>query len=61
MLSEIKAKEMFNDYLDNVYGIVKVLDYEYLTSDILKEVDPIAYDEEFSNWVDSEQLEVEGF
>lgn len=61
MMSEYNAKKQYNDFLDEVYGMVKVGPYEYPTSQVMLEVDPIAYDEGFSIWVDSEKLEVEGF
>jgi hypothetical protein len=61
MITEREALQMYNEYLDEVYGMVKVGPYEYETSGTFKSVDPIAYDEGFRNWIDSENLEVEGY
>jgi len=43
-------KEKFDEWFDE---IVNVGDLPFLASDIYKELDPIAYEEEFNNWIDS--------
>ena len=53
-LLEREEKE-YDEFLDEVYGIVKVCEYEYNTSQILKEVDPTAYRCGFVDWLDSEE------
>ena len=53
-ISERKLEEMFNEYLDEVYGSIIVAGYTYQTSDVLKDVDPIAYNEAFRDWLDVE-------
>ncbi len=46
--------EMYDDFLDDCYGDVKIGGYEYSTSKAMKEVDPIAYRCGFNDWLDSE-------
>lgn len=49
-----ELEDMFEDFLDEVTPVVEVLGMSYNPSQVLKHVDPIAYREEFSNWLDSE-------
>lgn len=41
---------LFDEYLDEALPKIKILDYEYLASEVLRDVDPIAYREELLNW-----------
>jgi hypothetical protein len=43
---------MFDEMLDEVFGKVNICGYEYLASYALQELDPVAYREEFNNWLD---------
>ena len=43
MKSEYEIEQAYNEMLDDVYGMVTVAGYQYETSRLLKEVDPIAY------------------
>ena len=45
-------EEQYNDYLDEVYGNVDVAGYSYSTSDLLHRIDPIAYGQGLSDYVD---------
>ena len=47
------TRKDFDDYLDEVHGRVQVCGYVYSASYALKEVDPIAYEEEYLNWADA--------
>lgn len=51
---EDEALEAFDNTLNACYDVIKVCGYEYDPSRALKELDPIAYREEFNNWLDSE-------
>jgi hypothetical protein len=51
--------EDFNYYFDNQHGDVVIGNYTFSAADVLKEFDPIGYNEEFNNWLDIEmELEV---
>lgn len=47
-----KAMEQFNYYFDNNHGDVVIGNYTFSAADVLKEFDPIAYNEEFNNYLD---------
>lgn len=53
-LSDYDLDQRYQDFLDEVYGTVKIGGYEYSTSSALREVDPVAYRCGFSDWLDSE-------
>jgi hypothetical protein len=58
-ISESDALVRFDDFLDECWENVWVCGYEFSPSRALKELDPTAYRAEFSNWLDSEGLELE--
>jgi hypothetical protein len=47
-----RAMEKFNYYFDNQHGDVVIGNYTFSAADVLKEFDPIAYNEEFNNYLD---------
>ena len=49
-----KMESDFQYYFDNQHGDVVIGNYTFSASDVLKEFDPIAYNEEFHNWLDIE-------
>lgn len=49
---ETDYTDLFNDFIDEVYDEVEVMNYSYLTSQILKAVDPVAYREELLKYID---------
>lgn len=51
-ISENDLKKEFNEFLDENIDPFKVGKYEYAPSDTLKLVDPVAYHEEYLNWLD---------
>ena len=53
-LSERDLYSRFNDTLDEVFETVSIAGYEYSVSQAFKQVDLIAYEEEFKNWLDEE-------
>ena len=55
-ISKSDAEDQFDDFLDEVNEDIHIGNLTYTTSQVLKEVDPIAYREEFLNWLDAENL-----
>lgn len=58
-ISERESYERFDDFLNELYATVTVCGYDYDPARVLKEIDPVAYREEYNNWLDSEGLELE--
>lgn len=56
-ISEYDALESFEDFVNDTYETVTIMGYSYDPARALKELDPIAYREEFSNWIDSNREE----
>jgi len=42
-LTDYEMEQRYDEMLDEVYGVVTIAGYQYETSRVLKEVDPIAY------------------
>jgi hypothetical protein len=55
-IPEHEAEEQFNDYIDEATGVVTILGMAYCASRILKEIDPVAYNCELANYLDSMEL-----
>ncbi len=52
-MSNIKrVMEEFNFWFDDQYGDIQIAGINFSASDILKEMDPIAYQEEFNTYLD---------
>jgi len=51
-LAEWQAKEMFDEWLDNIEPMVTVFGIKLSPSTVLREADPIAYRTTFHDWVD---------
>lgn len=63
-ISEYEASQRYDDMLDDCNGDIDIMGMKYCTSRVLKEVDPIAYNCGFSDYVSSlyeENIKVEGF
>ena len=56
-LSESELDDAYCEMLDECYPDCSIAGYNYCTSLALYEVDPIAYDCGFSDWLDSEITE----
>jgi len=54
------SEERFDDYLDSVYGPVNVCGYTYVAFQVLKEVDPTAYDADYSEYCTDNQVYICG-
>ena len=57
-ITEHEAQEMYNKYLDECCGTLKIGQRKYLASDILKRTASLAYIAWFAEWLDSEGLEI---
>ena len=58
-MKEYEAYKAFDEFLDECYPKVNICGYMYQVSRTFKELDPIAYNEEFYNWCYIEGIEVE--
>ena len=47
--------EEFNYYFDNNHGNVVIGNYTFSASEVLREFDPIAYNQEFNDWLDIQE------
>lgn len=56
-IMEIELEKDFNDFIDDSYEPVKILNYEYNPSRALERVDSIAYRRAFLEWLDREITE----
>tara|TARA_B100000902_G_scaffold327671_1_gene323338 strand:- start:317 stop:535 length:219 start_codon:yes stop_codon:yes gene_type:complete len=66
IITEYELEQLYNNMLDDVYGLVEIAGHDYLTSRVLKETDPIAYHVGMNDYADSlikdgEIDEVEGW
>lgn len=52
-LDDPNFKEAFDEFLDETFGVVNVAGLEYNTSEVFREVDPVAYRSAFLDWIDS--------
>jgi hypothetical protein len=53
-LTDRELYSRYDDFLDECYGLVKLAGYKYYTSNALKQVDSVAYDTGFNDWLDAE-------
>ena len=64
-LTEYECEEMYNESLDENYGVVEVAGMKYYTSRVLKDTDPVAWRVGLSDYIDflitEERIEVEGY
>jgi hypothetical protein len=58
-IREADAEDQFADFMNEVHGTVNIAGFTYDTAWALREVDPIAYDECYRNWLDSEGMTTE--
>ena len=52
-LTPIDETELTLNYLNECFDAVKICGHDYLAGDALKEIDPIAFRQEESNYIDS--------
>jgi hypothetical protein len=50
--------EDFNYYFDDIHGDIVIAGISFSASDILKEMDPIAYDEEFKSFLNNLNVDI---
>jgi len=63
-ISEYELEQMYDEMLDEVYGVVEIAGMTYDTSRALKDCDPIAYRVGMSDYADSlasDGYRVEGY
>lgn len=60
-ITERDAVERFDEFFNEVVPMVQIGTLEYEPARVLKEVDPVAYHQEFLAWLDQENLDVEGY
>lgn len=53
-LSDYQLVDMFDEFLWETRGPVVIMGLEYEPGPTLREVDPLAYNEYFSDWLDAE-------
>lgn len=53
-LTDYDLHQMFEEFIDDVYGDVRIFGLDYPTSYVLERVDGPAYREGFNNWLDGE-------
>ena len=53
---EHEAEALYNELIDACNTVIKIFGMEYLPSRALKELDPIAYNCGFNDWLDAENL-----
>ena len=56
-VSKSECIELFNEYLDDCFPLVSIAGYEYSASEALKSIDPIAYYQEYVNYLDACEIE----
>lgn len=49
-ISEAEAEQGYEEYLDEVFGTVKICDFVYTAGYALKEIDPIAFRNGMLDW-----------
>lgn len=52
-LTPIPVHTQYADFLDEIYPDLKIANYSYSTSNALKKLDPIAYNQGFLEYIDS--------
>ena len=52
-ITEHEAEALYNELIDECNPIIKIFGTEYLPSHVLKELDPIAYNCGFNDWLDA--------
>jgi len=50
--------EDFNYYFDDIHGDIVIAGITFSPADILKEMDPIAYNEEFNHYMDDLDIDL---
>lgn len=58
-MKEYEALKIFDEHIDELHEYVTICGYHYTVSKAFKEIDPIAYEQEFLNWLDAAEIEVE--
>lgn len=51
-ISDYDLEKMYLDFLDEIYGEVKIAGYNYMTGRTLQEIDPTAFRTGLNDWLD---------
>ena len=54
ILNDYELERMFDEHLDDVEGQVQIMGYYHYVSNAIKKIDPVAYKQEYHNWIDSQ-------
>lgn len=57
-ISEREALTLYRDFLNDIYGVVKIGGLEYETATAFELVDEIAFRCGFNDWADAEQVDI---
>ena len=55
-----RLQEDFNYHFDDLHGDIVLAGITFSASDILKEMDPVAYNQEFMNYLDNIDVDLYG-
>jgi hypothetical protein len=53
-----RLQEDFNYYFDDLYGDIVLAGITFSASDILRNMDPVAYNQEFMNYIDDIEVNI---
>lgn len=59
ILTEKMLYNLFDEYLDDINGMIIMGESEYFPSIILKKEDPVGYRDSYLNWLDSMMIKGE--
>jgi len=59
-ISEYDLYKRFDELLNEIYPVVTLGQLRYEPAEVLKKMDPIAYQCEFNDWLDTEAEEIDG-
>lgn len=54
VMTDDEMEDYFQEFLDDLYGIVDIAGHSFGTGSVLREMDYTAFREDFNNWLDSE-------
>lgn len=58
-LSESEQKKLYDDYIDEICDEVRILSAVFYASDVLKKLDPLMYEEGFSEFCGNKECNEE--
>jgi len=58
IINNFYLDELFDDYLNEVYGEVEICGYTYNSASALKEIDNVAYRTGYNDWLDTLDIDL---